>query len=197
MQQQEILATLYANPAMANRVEQERAAFARGGAAAVLDLIATAPPVPADLVSDQTEWPATAAAMLGRRDRLLELLRQGETAHEVYSIWRRQDARLARWRHDQEVLDHLRRLRALPAPGRPQKTRGAVASQIAAMRLIGWRRRRAGWPRQPDQAQSPHRATRGLTMTTYFRAAAVFSAALIATTSAASAATESAYSILD
>lgn len=116
LDQMQRVATLQQSPALVARVAAERAAYHRGGDAAVLALLATAPPASDDVYALQEEWPATAAAMSGRRDRLLALMAQAAAANERWTTWRRDQIRFAKWRDDPSVMDALRRLHAFPEP---------------------------------------------------------------------------------
>jgi hypothetical protein len=126
LEQRRQVEDLQPSPTLAARVAAERAAFRRGGEAAALAFIAIAPPANDDVYELQEEWPATAAAMSGRRDRLLALMAQAIAADERWTPWRRDQARFARWREDPAVMDALKRLHAFPTtPARPDGGGGA------------------------------------------------------------------------
>jgi tetratricopeptide (TPR) repeat protein len=114
LDQREQLAAALDNSGLASRVAAERAAFRRGGWSGVLDLVAMGHPVVGDALSSGTEGPATAAALTGRRDRLLRLLARGAAVSERYSYWRPDEVRFAKWADDREVMDRLAGAGALP-----------------------------------------------------------------------------------
>jgi Tfp pilus assembly protein PilF len=115
LQQRERYASLTLNPALTAQVQAERAAFRVGGGVALLKFIANVEPASRDVRSMQAEWPATAASLLGERQRLLELIGRGIRDGERWTSWRADQARFAKWRDDPLVLDGLRRLHALSA----------------------------------------------------------------------------------
>ena len=117
LDQCEQVAALQGSPKVAERVAAERAAFRKGGAPAVLAIVATAPPASNDVYALQEEWPATAAAMSGRRNRLLTLMAQAAAVDERWTTWRRDQTRFSMWRGDVAVMAALKRLHAFPADG--------------------------------------------------------------------------------
>jgi len=112
--QRQKYAALAHNRFLNDRVAAERAALAHGGASAALDFIANAPPGNDDAYEVEAEWPATAAAMLGQRSRLLALMARDVAIHNRWSTWRAGQPRFDRWRGDRAVMEGLARLHALP-----------------------------------------------------------------------------------
>jgi hypothetical protein len=85
-------------------------AFDRGGAVAVLDLIASSSPVANAHRYDTTLWSAGAASLAGRRDELLDLLARAEVTGERWNPKRWERSLFARWQGDVEVGARLKRL---------------------------------------------------------------------------------------
>jgi tetratricopeptide (TPR) repeat protein len=106
------LATLENSPALTAQVAAERAAFTRYGPQGVLELIASRA-TSGDSMQTSAEWAATAASLLGRRDRLLELLANARAARESWSLWRADERRFTRWRADPAIMEGLAHVRAV------------------------------------------------------------------------------------
>jgi len=106
----EQVAAFYERPEIRPCVELERAAYEAGGAEAVLDLVVSSFTTWGANSSMSSEWPATAAAVAGRRSELLDLLALAEARGEYWKPWREDQARLARWRDDAAVREALQRL---------------------------------------------------------------------------------------
>jgi tetratricopeptide (TPR) repeat protein len=91
-------------------------AFRTGGAQAALDAMASDPPSANAHVHDSSIWPAGAASLAGRRDKLLELLADAQATGEHWRSQRWERMLFARWRGDREVQARLARLVAPEAP---------------------------------------------------------------------------------
>lgn len=100
------------------RILARRKAFQAGGPVAALSVIANETPTRDGWTSTYIEEEATAAAMTGRREKLVELLARGEKAGDVWSNWRVNQPRFALWRSDPLVIAGLARVggRALSSP---------------------------------------------------------------------------------
>jgi hypothetical protein len=92
------------------QIAAQRQAFQTGGADAVLDLMAQSPPTASEHLYDGTLWPAGAASIAGRRERMLELLARAEATGERWNPKRWERTLFARWRGDREVDAQLARL---------------------------------------------------------------------------------------
>lgn len=101
------LASLTGDETVATYVASERAALARGGIGALLDLLTAEPPPRALIDCETLERHATFVSMAGRREQLLDLLSQAKAAGEVWTSWRPGQPRCSRWRGDIEVTRAL------------------------------------------------------------------------------------------
>jgi len=114
LDQSQLWAAVQHDAALDARLAAEQAAFKQGRAIAVLKLIAQRPPNALFLADARTgsEWPATAASLLGQRDQLLQILVRAESAGEHWSTWRSDQIRYAKWNGDEAILSRLKRLGA-------------------------------------------------------------------------------------
>ena len=103
-------AALQNSPVLTARVAAEQAAFKAGGVGAVLDLITRRPANARVEEATGTEWPATAASLLGRRALLLQIMDRARAAGDHWATWRQDQYRVSRWRGDATVAEGLKRL---------------------------------------------------------------------------------------
>lgn len=116
--QQEKVAALEGSPAETAHVAALRQAFQAGGASAMLNRLAGGPAPGAADFEIQPEWPATAAALLGDRGRLLTWLARGKAVGDRWSTWQSGQPRFEPWRGDREVMSGLEAVGARPAGAR-------------------------------------------------------------------------------
>jgi tetratricopeptide (TPR) repeat protein len=101
-------AALRDDDVLAKRNVLERAAFERGGAKGLLDLMAkTTVSDPAGVVSDSS-WPASLAALAGERETLLRILQQADQRREVWGFSGFTKPVLAPWNADPDIGPLLR-----------------------------------------------------------------------------------------
>jgi Flp pilus assembly protein TadD len=107
LDQSEQWAALTANRVLNDRVARERSVYQRLGEAGLLEFIADEHASLRTAEGSPTEWPATAASLLGRRDLLLGLISRAAANHEHWRTWRQDQERFSRWRGDTVVTDGL------------------------------------------------------------------------------------------
>ncbi len=110
LDQAEKWSSLQGGPDFIAQIAAQRAAFKAGGAQAVLDRIAEQAPMASEHMYDGTLWPAGAASLAGRRERMLELLARAEATRERWNPKRWERTLFSRWRGDHEVQAQLARL---------------------------------------------------------------------------------------
>jgi len=103
-------AALQGDAALRAQMAAERAAFRKGGGLAVLDLIATSPPVAITRNREATLFSAGAASFARRRGQLQALLARAETHGEHWNPTRFERTLFARWRDDPAISSRLNRL---------------------------------------------------------------------------------------
>jgi len=102
-------AALQARPDLDRRLATETAAFRQGGARAVLELIAQRSPTER-IIEGPSDLTATAASLLGHRERLLAILEHAEASKEHWGAWRPDQIRFSRWRGDPALMQRLERV---------------------------------------------------------------------------------------
>jgi tetratricopeptide (TPR) repeat protein len=101
-------ATLRDDDVLAKRNALERAAFRRGGAKGLLDLMASVTiSDPAGVVSDSS-WAASLAALAGERETLLRILQKADQRREVWGFSGFTTPVFANWQADPDIGPLLR-----------------------------------------------------------------------------------------
>jgi tetratricopeptide (TPR) repeat protein len=104
------LASLQDDPNTSAYVAAEHAAYNRGGAAALMDLIANKPRLAGLNGLSAADISATLLSLNGRRDQLSAVVNRAVAAGEYWSTWRRDQIRFSKWRGDPVLMNALARV---------------------------------------------------------------------------------------
>jgi Tetratricopeptide repeat len=111
LEESAIRAKLRDDPVLTQRIAGERAAFARGGATALIDtMIKTALATP-NTGKPDSGWVAGLVALSGNRSRLITTLQAADARSEIWGVQGIVDHMFAAWKGDREVMALVARRR--------------------------------------------------------------------------------------